>query len=84
MKQKKSEEMVLENRKPGKGVDLLTLFNMQDTETDNVEITCEGIVILLKYNISVSTPGIYLDPDTPPPPPLHATLPHITNKIYIL
>ena len=70
----------------GKGVDLLTLFNMQDTETDNVEITCEGIVILLKYNISVSTPGIYLFNSIPPPTPaaLHANLPHITNKVYYL
>ena len=83
MKQKKSEEMVLENRKPGKGVDLLTLFNMQDTETDNVEITCEGIVILLKYNISVSIPPVFTSIPIPPPP-LHATLPNITNKIYIL
>ena len=65
----------------GKGVDLLTLFNMQDTETDNVEITCEGRVILLKYNISMSTPGIQLNPPLPPGRAPRHSFPHHHQSI---
>ena len=63
----------------------MTLFIMQDTETDNVEITCEGRVILLKYNISVPPVFTYLSPP-PRSTPLFPTSPtkYITYKSNLL